>query len=230
MQAERTLSSPPSDGVSALRFTPDGLLLASSWDSSLRLYDTQADEVRACFLQPSPLLDCDALADGKHAVSAGLDGAVRLHALAGGDSTTLGHHSGGVRCVRQASGANVVVSGGWDRSVKLWDVRAPTPCVSTHEQPDKVLSLCAGTLGSTSSAPLLVVAMCGRLVHVIDLRMPAEPLQRRESSLKCQTRCVAQMPSGTGYALSSVEGRTGSSTSTQLRRTRSTRSSATAPS
>ena len=50
MQNERTLSSPPTDGVSALRFTPDGRLLASSWDSALRVYD--ADDVRACFLQP----------------------------------------------------------------------------------------------------------------------------------------------------------------------------------
>ena len=64
MQNERTVSSPPTDGVTALRFTPDGRLLSSSWDSALRVYDVQADEVRACFLQPSPLLDCDALTDG----------------------------------------------------------------------------------------------------------------------------------------------------------------------
>jgi hypothetical protein len=35
----------------------------------------------------------------------------------------------------------------------------------------------------------------------------AVPEQRRESSLKYMTRCVAAYPDGTGYALASVEGR-----------------------
>ena len=68
MENERTLSAPPSDGVSALRFSADGgTLLASSWDASLRLYDVRADAVLACSLQDAPLLDCDLLPDGEHA-------------------------------------------------------------------------------------------------------------------------------------------------------------------
>jgi hypothetical protein len=35
----------------------------------------------------------------------------------------------------------------------------------------------------------------------------AEPMQRRESSLKSQTRCIRCMPDGAGYVLTSVEGR-----------------------
>lgn len=34
-----------------------------------------------------------------------------------------------------------------------------------------------------------------------------EPEQRRESSLKYQTRAIAAFPDKTGYALSSIEGR-----------------------
>jgi hypothetical protein len=34
-----------------------------------------------------------------------------------------------------------------------------------------------------------------------------EPEQKRESSLKYQTRCIAAFPDDTGYALGSVEGR-----------------------
>ena len=34
-----------------------------------------------------------------------------------------------------------------------------------------------------------------------------QPEQARESSLKFQTRCIRCYPNGTGYALSSVEGR-----------------------
>jgi cell cycle arrest protein BUB3 len=44
-------------------------------------------------------------------------------------------------------------------------------------------------------------------VHVYDIRKMSEPQQRRESSLKHQTRCIRTFPDGTGYALSSVEGR-----------------------
>lgn len=46
-----------------------------------------------------------------------------------------------------------------------------------------------------------------RHVHVYDVRKMSEPQQRRESSLKHQTRCIRTFPDGTGYALSSVEGR-----------------------
>eukprot|EP01027_Heterolobosea_sp_BB2_P003958 GEZU01005955.1.p1 GENE.GEZU01005955.1~~GEZU01005955.1.p1 ORF type:complete len:191 (+),score=35.35 GEZU01005955.1:591-1163(+) len=53
----------------------------------------------------------------------------------------------------------------------------------------------------------LVVGMAGRHVYIWDLRNLKEPEQRRESSLKYQTRCIRTFPDGTGYALSSVEGR-----------------------
>jgi cell cycle arrest protein BUB3 len=40
--------------------------------------------------------------------------------------------------------------------------------------------------------------MAERHVHVYDVRNMAEPLQRRESSLKYQTRAIACMPDGEG--------------------------------
>jgi cell cycle arrest protein BUB3 len=53
----------------------------------------------------------------------------------------------------------------------------------------------------------LVVATAGRMVNVFDVRSLDEPEQQRESSLKYQTRVVTCYPNGTGYAMSSVEGR-----------------------
>eukprot|EP00966_Prymnesium_polylepis_P117508 2716329-Prymnesium_polylepis.1 len=74
--AETTLKDPPKDGVTAARFAADGRsLIVSSWDSSLRLYDVDANDVRSQLLQPCPLLDVDFLGDGSHAASAGMDGA-----------------------------------------------------------------------------------------------------------------------------------------------------------
>ena len=53
----------------------------------------------------------------------------------------------------------------------------------------------------------LVVAMAGRHVWIFDVRHMPHPEQRRESSLKYQTKCVRMYPDASGYALSSVEGR-----------------------
>ena len=57
------------------------------------------------------------------------------------------------------------------------------------------------------AGPRVVVACAGRAVNIWDLRKMSEPEQRRESSLKYQTRAVRVFPDKTGYALSSTEGR-----------------------
>lgn len=52
----------------------------------------------------------------------------------------------------------------------------------------------------------LVVGTAGRRTLVWDLRNMSTALQKRESSLKYQTRCIKCFPSRTGYVLSSIEG------------------------
>ncbi|GJT60086.1 mitotic checkpoint protein BUB3.1 [Tanacetum coccineum] len=70
----------------------------------------------------------------------------------------------------------------------------------TYAQPERVYSI--SLVGNR-----VVVTTAGRHVNVYDLRNMSQPKQRRESSLKYQTRCVRCYPNGTGYALSSMEGR-----------------------
>lgn len=50
----------------------------------------------------------------------------------------LGSHDNAVRCVEYSNEVNVVLSGGWDGNVKMWDTRS-SQCVGTLPQPDKVL-------------------------------------------------------------------------------------------
>jgi len=208
MPEEFEVSSPPTDGVSAVRFSPDSKsFAATSWDSVLRIYSVATADVFAELPQPSPLLDCDFL-DQNTVLSGASDGALRLHELRSRVERVLGRHASGIRCVRQCAAVGATVTGSWDRSVKLWDARASEACVGTYAQPDKVFALCAGAPGAPAPpAPLLVVATAARHVHILDLRKPSEPLQRRESALKFQTRAVAQAPDGLGYAMGSVEGR-----------------------
>ena len=51
--------------------------------------------------------------------------------------TNVGTHDAPIRCVEYCPDVNVIISGSWDSTVKLWDPR--TPCsAGSFSQPDKV--------------------------------------------------------------------------------------------
>lgn len=51
--------------------------------------------------------------------------------------TTIGNHHAGVKCVEHCTEANVMITGSWDSTIKIWDSRT-NECVGTYSQPDKV--------------------------------------------------------------------------------------------
>ena len=69
---EYTLNNPPADGISAVKFQPNSshLLLVSSWDCSVRLYDVQANTLRMQYDHKAPVLDC-VFHDAVHSYSGG---------------------------------------------------------------------------------------------------------------------------------------------------------------
>ncbi|GAY48709.1 hypothetical protein CUMW_113770 [Citrus unshiu] len=200
----RELGNPPSDGISNLRFSNHSdHLLVSSWDKSVRLYDASANVLRGEFMHGGPVLDC-CFHDDSSGFSASADHTVRRLVFSHGKEDILGKHDAPVRCIEYSYAAGQVITGSWDKSLKCWDPRGASgqerTLVGTYPQPERVYSL--SLVGNR-----LVVATAGRHVNVYDLRNMSQPEQRRESSLKYQTRCVRCYPNGTGYALSSVEGR-----------------------
>ncbi|KAG6500653.1 mitotic checkpoint protein BUB3.1-like [Zingiber officinale] len=200
----RELSQPPSDGISNLRFSNHSdLLLVSSWDKTLRLYDVGENFLKAEFLHAGPVLDC-CFHDDSSGFSASADHTVRRYVFGSGKEDFLGRHDAPVRCVEYSYAAGQVITGSWDKTLKCWDPRGANSSdralVGTYLQPERVYSL--SLVGYR-----LVVATAGRHVNVYDLRNMSQPEQRRESSLKYQTRSVRCYPNGTGFALSSIEGR-----------------------
>lgn len=92
-----------------------------------------------------------------------------------------------------------MVTGSWDKTLKYWDTRSPTP-MGTLQLSERVYAM-------DVKAPLLVVATADRLVHVVDIRQPSTIYKTITSNLKFQTRTVACFPDATGFAIGSIEGR-----------------------
>ncbi|KAJ1561497.1 hypothetical protein HK405_003770, partial [Cladochytrium tenue] len=146
MASQTELFDPPVDGISSVQFSPTdpNLLLASSWDKTVRLYDVASRQVQFRYAHRAAVLDAAFVSDSLVC-------------------------SGGM-----------VVSGGWDRRLNLWDMRSSEH--RTIELPEKVFSM--DTVGNK-----LVVGMSGRTVHIYDLRNLDLPAQHRESS-KFMTRVL----------------------------------------
>ncbi|ELU09330.1 hypothetical protein CAPTEDRAFT_21337 [Capitella teleta] len=197
---ESKLNNPPDDGISALKFGPGSsqFLLVSSWDCTVRLFDVSTNFMRMKYNHSAAVLDC-CFQDNVHAYSGGLDKTLKAYDFNTNSETQVGSHDSAIRCVEYCPEVNVVVTGSWDSTVKLWDPRAPCS-VGTYSQPDKVYTM-------AMCGDKLLVGTAGRKVLVWDLRNMGFVQQRRESSLKYQTRCIRAFPNKQGYVLSAIEGR-----------------------
>lgn len=99
-----------------------------------------------------------------------------------------------------AAKVNGILTGSWDKTIKLWDIREKE-CIGTYEQ-------CNGKVYSMSVIDeKIAVATSERKVIIWDLRNMHQYLIRRESSLKYQTRAIKISPNKEGYVMSSIEGR-----------------------
>lgn len=197
------LNNPPGDGISTVRFASTHTLVSTSWDNHVYLHDTATNELRSRYAHRAAVFDAAVLDGGASVVSAGVDREIMFHDWATGASRTLGTHYGPVSTV-QALPSGGIATGSWDRTLRLWDVRSSSGCVAVHAQPDKVYAM---AVTEHHGAPLIIVATAGRHVIILDTRQLSEPLQRRESSLKTQTRCLAASNDGESYAVGSVDGR-----------------------
>ncbi|KAL1115308.1 hypothetical protein AAG570_007339 [Ranatra chinensis] len=199
-RSEFKLKSPPGDSISSVKFGPSSaqFLLVSSWDCSVSLYDVQANTLRTKYTHDRPVLDV-CFQDAVHSFSGGLDNTLKMYDFNSNTETVVGTHDNAIRAIEYSTEMNGILTGSWDTFVKMWDPRS-SRCVGSYVQPDKVytMSLCGEKF---------VVGTAGRKVYVWDMRNMGYVLQRRESSLKYQTRCIRCFPNKQGYVLSSIEGR-----------------------
>ena len=94
---------------------------------------------------------------------------------------------------------NLILTAGWDRTLRYWDVRQPKAVA--------VVPLGGRPFALDVAYPLLGVAEEGRHTLIFDLRSPSELVERLPSPLRYETRSLAIFPDQRGVALGSTEGR-----------------------
>ncbi|OJJ44950.1 hypothetical protein ASPZODRAFT_656829 [Penicilliopsis zonata CBS 506.65] len=223
------IASPPTDAISALKFSPEAdstRFVVSSWDKNVYLYDLRDEngvlgegKLLQKFEHRAPVLDVCFGSSENEIYTAGLDWDVRKIDVASSTQTVLSSHEAGVRSVVYSKEHSLVISASWDSTLHVHRPDAG----SNPDLTPAIIPLPSKPFSMSLTPTKLVVAMASRALHIYDLnalalltaqsdasppnKVEIEPWQRRESSLKFMTRCVACMPDDAGYASSSIEGR-----------------------
>lgn len=202
MKVELELNQPPSDGITNVTFSNvpgSNQLLVSSWDNTVRLYNITQNTLQHMYSHQYAVLDC-CFMDPTKAFSGGLDRALKEYNFTTQTENILGTHLDAIRCIEYCPELGIVITGSWDKTIKLWDPRQKHGVGMYDQNGESVYTM-------SLSGDRLVVGTSNRRVLVWDLKNMQFAEQRRASSLKYQTRCIRCFPNKQGFVLSSIEGR-----------------------
>ncbi|OAF67631.1 Mitotic checkpoint protein bub3 [Intoshia linei] len=113
----------------------------------------------------------------------------------------IGSHKLAISCVKYDQTNGVVVTGSWDTYVNIWDPRSQNRLVTQFSHNLKIYSM------DLCGPNKFIVATDNQKVMLWDVRKNTEPIFTRNNNLKCIGGSISALPDGSGYAISSYEGR-----------------------
>eukprot|EP00397_Hematodinium_sp_SG-2012_P038138 GEMP01041449.1.p1 GENE.GEMP01041449.1~~GEMP01041449.1.p1 ORF type:complete len:321 (+),score=53.41 GEMP01041449.1:48-1010(+) len=188
------------DTISRIRWSPkDPFVLTSSWDSSLRLYDASQRATKAVIRRKAAILDCAFFGPTK-AITGDLEGKLSFYDLERQAETVNAPvaHESPIRCIEVLQRQNKIYTGGWDRTVKVWDANLNKP-VGSVKVGAKVFCMDACN-------HKVMVGCSDKTISVFDVRKFDAPVLAREP-LKYQLRSLKCFTDSSGFVCGSVEGR-----------------------
>eukprot|EP01040_Poterioochromonas_malhamensis_P021812 gene21812-26401_t len=110
----------------------------------------------------------------------------------------IGSHDAPIKSIKYLPDRNVVVTGSWDKTLRVWDMRQPNP-VAKIQLSDRVYAMDA-------KGQAAVVGTADRMVHVFDMNSGSLVVSYK-SPLQYQTRTISIFTDTQGYAIGCIEGR-----------------------
>ncbi|KAF9761485.1 Poly(A)+ RNA export protein [Nosema granulosis] len=203
------IQNPSQDTISEIAFsTLHKMMLTSSWDGTVRLYNPETSTGFLSSLSCSkPVLSCSFSKENPaQAYASSPDGTLYILDLEKSTVSEMKAHEDGIKAVRSFS--NTIITGSWDRTVKFWDTRTAKVSYSV-DCPGKVY-------GMDLEDKLLAVACSGNKILSLKLDdlKPKETTSRLSymfKSIGCGTRDTILVGSLEGKCELFYHSRTGGS-------------------
>jgi WD40 repeat protein len=132
------------DGVTRVKFSPDGQTLASaSWDKTVRVWRSDGQLLHTLQGHQDAVWSVNFSPDGQLLASASRDQTVKVWRVADGqEQVTFRGHDDWVACVGFSSDGQTIASVGWDGTMKLWNLEGEEiNSFPTHTDPVVAISI-----------------------------------------------------------------------------------------
>ena len=206
----------PSEYISCLRFCPSADVFAiTSWDHQIACYTYDVNDLSAEVIESNQhkraALCCCWDSSGKYLFSGGCDNKVNQWHISG-NFKTLGHHKASVKCMEYSKHYNVLISGSWDHSVKIRDIRCNSNGRSCYN-----LNVGSKVYAISCGGNAFVVGLSNKFIQHYDFRklpkfissLPIGSKQKVAYSRTDTVRDIQILPDNSGYVWSVMEGRCG---------------------
>lgn len=206
-----TFPTPLADSVSSLSVNgsasvPTNMVIAGSWDNTVTCFEFQQTAnglnavVQSQIRHDAPVLCTEIASDNYTTFSAGCDGQIRMWNVTQGPQSVqvIGKHDQPVKVMKFLPEKNILITGSWDKTVKLWDCRTANP-VHVYSFPERIYAMDA-------KQNALVIGCADKMIHIYDLSA-GNAMTAYKSPLTYQMRTISVFSNCQGFAVGCIEGR-----------------------